>query len=95
MCWKHGDSSAKQKLIVYNEVIRSNLLYGLDAISVNSGVKKALDAFQMRGLRKIMKMPSTFLPEHHHYTNAYVLQQVNDTLKSQKGKEIIIMSEFH
>ena len=61
MYWKNGNASIKHKLIVFNEVIKSNLFYGLDTTSLSIGAKKGLGAFQMRRIRKIAKAPSTYL----------------------------------
>ena len=73
--WRHGDCRIKQKLQVYNAKFRSKLMYGLDTISITMRVKNALNAFHVKGLRRILKLFATFLPEQRHYTNEYVLER--------------------
>ena len=71
-------------------------MYGLDTISVNTKVKNSLDAFHMKGLRKIMRLPSTYLFEHRHFTNEYVLTRINDILhRDKKSKPVMISSDYH
>ncbi len=47
------------KLTVYNAVCISKLTYGMETLQLNNVHNKRLDAFQMRGLRKIMGIPPT------------------------------------
>jgi hypothetical protein len=46
--WKHSDCSVKQKLIVYDAVIRTKLIYGLESVQVNDEMEKKIDAFQLK-----------------------------------------------
>ena len=38
--WKHSDCTTRQKLIVYDAVIRSRLLYGLESVQINEDLIK-------------------------------------------------------
>ena len=57
--WKATRATKRWKIIVYDAIIRSKLLYGLETIHLTPALAKKLDAFQYRGLRKIMGMSST------------------------------------
>ena len=58
--WKHSNCSTRQKLIVYDAVIRTKLIYGMASAQINDAVKNKIDAFQIKGLRQILKMESTY-----------------------------------
>ena len=49
------------KLQVVNAVIRSKLIYGLESIQLNETALKHMNVFQLKGLRKIMGMKTTFV----------------------------------
>eukprot|EP00972_Heterocapsa_arctica_P025365 3735720-Heterocapsa_arctica.AAC.1 len=53
--WTKSPSSIKWKLRVYDAVIVSTLLYGLEALSLTDADRAKLDAFQSRGLRKYLE----------------------------------------
>ena len=59
--WLHANPSAKQKLIVYDAIIRAKLLYGLESTAMNNSIKHSLDIFQLKGLRKILNLKTTFV----------------------------------
>ena len=42
-----------------------------------------------------MKSPSTFLPHQTCFTKQFAISEVNRALQSEKGKTILILSEFH
>eukprot|EP00972_Heterocapsa_arctica_P080433 11853521-Heterocapsa_arctica.AAC.1 len=52
--WTKSPSSTKWTLRVYDAVIVSKLLHGLEALSLTESDRKKVDAFQFRGLRKIL-----------------------------------------
>lgn len=59
--FRHGDSTIKQKMQAYNAFIESKMMYGLDTMVFKQSVKKSLDAFHLKGMRTIMKFPTTYL----------------------------------
>lgn len=65
--WLHGNSSIKAKLLVWNAVIRSKLLYGLIGSWITEATRRFLQTFQLRGLRRILQLPTTFV--NRAYTN--------------------------
>ena len=52
--------SLKWNLRVYDAVIISKLLYGLEAIPFTEQDCKQLDAFQYRGLRKLLRINHSY-----------------------------------
>jgi hypothetical protein len=59
--WKKANPSTKTKLITYDAIIRAKLLYGLESAAMNETVKHKLDVFQLKGLRKILNVKTTFV----------------------------------
>ena len=59
--WKHMDNPVRWKLIIFDAVIKSKLMYGLESAQINEAQKKKLDVFQLKGLRKILDYKTTFI----------------------------------
>lgn len=94
--WKAKDASKKWQIIIYDAVIRSKLLYGLETVQLTEAMAKKLNAFQMRGLRQILKKNHTFYNRAH--SNQHVIDEGNKEInKNRKGtpKKIKLFSEFH
>ena len=53
--WKATNANVKWQLIIFDVVIRSKMLYGLETIHLTGAMLKKIDAFQMRCLRRILK----------------------------------------
>ena len=75
------------KLNIYNAVIRSKLIYGLDSIQINESQRRELVAFQLKGLRHICKMATTYIDRAN--TN----QEVFRVASERAGKQIIPIDE--
>ena len=56
MFWKEACCWLRNKLMVYNAVIRTKLLYGLETLELPTSQNSRLEAFQLKGFRKILKM---------------------------------------
>ena len=54
--WRHGVASAEKKLEVYNAVIKTKLIYGLESMQLTQAAARKLDTFQLKRLRKIQKL---------------------------------------
>ena len=54
--WKAANASKKWKIIVFDAVIKSKLLYVLETAELTRSLMNKIDAFQIRGLRRILKM---------------------------------------
>ena len=61
MFWHHSDCSMKQKVLVFNSVLRSKLVYGLESLELIESMRQKLDVFQLKGLRKILRMQTTYV----------------------------------
>ena len=57
---KHSTCSAKTKINIYTAVICAKLVYGLHTVRLLDHQLNSLNAFQLRGLRQILKIPTTF-----------------------------------
>ena len=53
--WKHTNNTIKWKLITFNAIIKTKLMYGLESAQLNDSIKRYLDTFQLKGLRKILR----------------------------------------
>ena len=96
--WKHSNCSCKTKLQVYDAVVRTKLMYGLETLQLNESIKKKLDAFQLRGLRQILKLPTTYMDRQ--YTNEFVYEEANivacsQPIGEQGGGKIIRISQYY
>ena len=60
--WYKTDCTHKWKLHVYNAVIIAQISYGMNTVQLTQAMLNRLDAFQMRGLRYILKI------EHAYYS---------------------------
>ena len=63
----------KFKIQVFDAVVRSKLVYGLEATQLPKYLLNKLDSFQLKGLRKILKLDTTFINRSN--TNQKVFQE--------------------
>ena len=73
--WKASNANQTWKLIIFDAVIRSKLLYGLETVHLTSALLKQNDAFQLRGLRKILRLAPAFVDRAN--TNRAVIQKAS------------------
>eukprot|EP00972_Heterocapsa_arctica_P091643 13517548-Heterocapsa_arctica.AAC.1 len=88
--WTKSSASIKLKLRVYDAVIVSKLLYGLEALSLTETDHSKLDAFQIRGLRKILGVKHSYLSR---VSNKDIMIQVNNRARLPPNKPIQTLSE--
>jgi len=75
-------------------VLRSKLLYGLESAQLIPSVSKKLEIFQLKVLRTILRMDTTYVNRAN--TNDKVYKKANDALKEDgKNKEIIPYEEVY
>ena len=77
--WNKAKTSLKWKLRVYDSVIKSKLLYGLETIQLTSNEQSRLDAFQMKGYRRILGITPTYV--NRDWTNERVKQELLNSHK--------------
>ena len=73
--WKHSNCPLRFKIIVQDAVIRTKLLYGLESAELTDGALNKLDVFQLKGLRKILNMATTYIDRAN--TNEKVFEQIH------------------
>ena len=88
-----SDNTPQRKLKMFNAIIRSKMMHGLETVVINTRVVNLLDTFQLQCLRNILKIPTTYI--NREFSNAVVRQTVNEQLKAAKAKPLVTLSEFH
>ena len=89
--WKHGNMSKRDKITVFNAVIRSKLLYGLESAQLNQNLLNRLNTIQLKGLRQILHITTTYVDRTH--TNEYVIEKAQETQK--QGNTIKLFSDYY
>ena len=86
--WKNANCTTKWRLQVFNAVVISKLTYGLETVQFTESQAKRLDAFQLKGLRKILGMVTTYIDRNN--TNEKVFEEANKHWKSTgaNGREV-------
>ena len=67
--------------LIYNSMIRSKLLYGLDTVELSPALLTKLETFQIKGLRKIIHMKPPFIDRRN--TNAEVYRRTREACESR------------
>ena len=83
--WKHVHCSLHWKVQVYNAVVVSQLVYGLDTIIFSESMEHKIDAFQAKGLRQILGIAHSYWSR---ISNEEVLDRANFALEQQRGEPI-------
>ena len=83
MLWRKFRASIKWKLRVYDAVIAARLMYGLTPKPLSKADANKLDAFQVRGLREILKIKHPYWPR---ISNKKLLEIANDKLRNEQDK---------
>ena len=82
--WK-SHINTKQKLRLYDTVIRSKLVYGLESARLSEVIRAKLRSFQMKGYRQILGLPSTYI--NREYSHEYLMTMANDIAKGEGQKK--------
>ena len=85
--WDRSHASIKWKIRVFDSILKSKVLYGLECIQLTTSNVDKINAFQLKGLRRILKIPPTFIGRSN--TNRNVL----NTLKNDYDCAIDLFSE--
>ena len=85
--WRHSDCPERFKLMALDAVIRSKVLYSLESAELGAAIMNKLDVFQLKGLRKILRLDTTFVNRSN--TNALVEARANEKIKQQGGNTCI------
>ena len=84
--WSQTRTTVKWRLRVFEAALSTKLLYGLETIQLTRSEQNTLDAFQMKMLRRILRVPSTYIDRE--WTN----QRVIDTLTQRFGYKHVGLS---
>ena len=83
--WEATNAKVKWQLLIFDAVVRSKLLYGLETIQLTGAMLKKIDAFQIRCLRRILRIPSTFIDRRS--PNRVVFQRCTEILHQNQGEQ--------
>ena len=83
----------REKLQIWDAVIRSKLMYGIESAALNTSVLKKIDAFQMKTLRTILGKQTTYY--NRVYSNEYLIREANLQLSETHEKEVQRLSVYH
>ena len=92
--FKSSDCSVRLKLQVFNAILRSKLMYGLESAQLTESSRQRLGTFQLKGLRQILKITTTYVDRQH--SNTYVYTRANEQLQAQRHEDRIErLSEYY
>ncbi len=94
-CKHRNDKDKRWKLIIFDAIIRSKLLYGLETVFLTEARLKRIDSLQYRGIRKILQVPTTFIDRT--YSNSKLIELSNnliDTFSKYRPNHIKPFSEY-
>jgi len=80
--WTKARNTIYWKLTVFDAILRAKLLYGLECIQLTNREQARINAFQMKGIRRILGIPPTHVDRT--WTNAKVWEKAEE----EKGKKI-------
>ena len=92
--WKKSNCPIGFKLNVFDAVIRSKLVYSLEAVQLNPNMLQKMNAVQFRGLRRILGLEHTYVNRSN--SNIKLLQEANKIKnpKPKPNKHIRPFSEY-
>ena len=79
--WRHSDCPVHVKVYTADAVLRSKLLYGLESAQLLPPVQKKLEIFQLKVLRKMLKMETTYI--NRASTNETIYRKVNEKIAAE------------
>ena len=87
--WRHSDCPVHIKVYTADAVLRSKLLYGLESAQLIPSVLKKLETFQLKVLRKILKIETTYINRVN--SNVSIFNRIN-TMMEEEGKSKRVIS---
>ena len=95
----NSDNTITRKLQMFNAILRSKVMYGLETIVMNTAVLDRLDVFQLKCLRKILKLLTTYM--NREYSNDCIRMTINQKIKDyattngKTYKPFMALTEYH
>ena len=71
--WKGSNCNARLKIQIWDAIVRSKIVYGLESLAMNDQLLRRLDVIHLKGLRQILRITTTHVNRTH--TNEYVYLQ--------------------
>ena len=93
--WKATNANLKWQLLIFDAVMKSKIIYGLETVHLTQAMITKSDAFQLRCLRKILGLASTFIDRRN--TNQAELKKCTDIVSTHRKdhKQISLFSEYY
>ena len=63
--WKKSNGTAARKIMVFQAILHSKALYGLESAVLTAAQQNKLDVFQLKGMRQILRITTTFVDRSH------------------------------
>ena len=82
--WSHASITRHRKIEIYSAMVRSKVLHSLESLWILKADMKRLDAFHARCLRKILRIPSSYISR---ISNSEVLTIAGQTLLSESLRQ--------
>ena len=88
--WKKAKMNKRQKILTYEAVIGSKLIYALEAIPIPKNYYDRIDAAYLKGLRQIMEYTTTYgqmqAGQSRNNTNEELIKDINKEINKGKRK---------
>ena len=82
--WREGLLSKRQKILIYDALVGSKLLYSLHTLPLKNDLLNKLDVFHLKGLRQVLGLKTRFIDRAN--TNEKVLKLAEAEInKGRKG----------
>ena len=92
--WFRSSCPAKFKIEVFDAVVRSKLVYGLEGTQLPKYLSNKLDVFQLKGLRKILGWKTTFVDRSRTNKKVYEAASSLKNPMHEPGKDVSRFSEY-
>ena len=80
-----SNCNARVKIKVLDAVIRSKILYGMESAQLNDPHLNRLQYIQLKGLRKIPKITTTYIDRHNSNEKVYEIAN-RELLRAKKNQ---------
>ena len=87
--WRHSNCGIAINIHTADAILSSKLLYGTESAQLLPSVLKRIETFQLKGLRKIFRMDTTYINREN--TNGKVFEEADrKSNQDRKRKRIIV-----
>jgi len=95
--WGHSDASKRNSILVADAVSNAKFRYGLESLMLPQPALKTLDVFQLKGLRNMLGMQTTYVNRANTNEEVYRRTRVEFSEPERRGhrREFRQLSERH